>query len=178
MMIISPEQFKRAFLEALPEVEEAIASCWTGSQAEFTEAIRALWPRIAVRLGLSIYNGDYYTLDAIFYEDKDLVHFKEPMTYAKYIAVAFEHENRLPSTAIEMNKLQIINSPLKVLVTYAGDERTKDRYLSMYADIVGDADVFGDFSTLRKQLVVFGACDGTRTEWSFHVYRNGAFAPV
>jgi hypothetical protein len=132
----------------------------------------------AGHLNLKIYNGDYYTLDAIFYDEKDVHNFPEHTTYAKYIVIALEHENRLCGTQVEINKLQLFNAPLKVLITYSNDEKEKERYLEMFKNVIKDADVFGDISTSRKQLVVFGSCDGTTTNWSFHVYRGGAFVRI
>jgi hypothetical protein len=38
-----------------------------------------------------------------------------------------------------------------------------------------EADVFSDFSTLRKQLVIFGSRDGNKVNWGFYVYKDGGF---
>ena len=172
-----PQEFKKAFLEALPIKESEIISNWKGPLTQFTTTMRDFLPEIASILSLNLYNGDYYTIDAIFYEDKDVDHFSPDRTYAKYIAIALEHENRLSGTESEINKLQLFNVPLKVLITYASDDE-RDNYLSTYSNIIENADVFGDISTLRKQLVIFGSCDGNNTNWSFHVYNSGGFVTI
>jgi len=175
--IVLPEQFKEAFLKVITAKDAEIVSIWRGPLSPFTKKMRELLPDIASHLGLNIYNDEYYTLDAVFYEEKDTMHFSADYTFAKYIAVALEHENRLMGTEIEINKLQLFNAPLKVLITYA-EEDQKKKYLDIYSRIISEADVFGDISTHKKQLVIFGQCDGTRSEWSFHVYQDGRFVAI
>lgn len=171
---VSPHQFKKAFLTAIAEYDKEIVSAWRGRQASFTALIRSTFPMLASELGLKVYNRDYYTLDAVFYTEKDEQHFNPDATYVKYIAVALEHENQVIGSEAEINKLQLFNVPLKVLITYAeGDSR--EYYLDRYAKIIQEADVFGDFSTARKQLVIFGRCDGLSACWSFYVYSSSGF---
>ena len=149
-------------------------SNWKGALTKFTETMRELLPIIADDLDVRVYNSDYYTLDAIFYHDKDDEHFPRTSVYAEYIAIAFEHENRVIGSEAEINKLQLFNAPLKVLVTYAGDQ-AKDYYLARYEKIIQQADIFRDIPTKKRQLVIFGTCDGNRTQWTFHVYTGNGF---
>jgi len=181
MKIISPLQFKNAFEGVVAYREPDILRCWS-SGALITGLVRTtLLPEVAGRLGLEVYSEkDYYWLDAIFYEEKDTIHFGPEKTYAKYVAVALEHENIPTDTAIEMNKLQLFNAPLKVLITYAGGSNA-ERLLEKYARIMAGADVFSDFTTERKQLVIFGPPGSrppARLHWTFHVYENGAFVTL
>ena len=76
-----------------------------------------------------------------------------------------------------MNKLQLINSPLKVLITYASTEWHQG-YLKEYAEMIKAADVFMDISTQRKQLVVFGHEEEKRISWFFYQYGNGKFNEI
>ena len=111
---------------------------------------------------------------------KDLIHFAAGSTYAEYIAVAIEHANLPNGTPVEINKLQLFNTPLKVLITYAGGT-VADTLLEKYARMIGRADVFADFSTHRKQLVIFGP-PGNRTpdslKWRYYVYNGSAFVDI
>ena len=168
MKKILPETFKEAFLKVMMLNDKDLIGCWNRSLTEFTSQMRRIFPSIAEELKLELYNRDYYTIDAIFYEEKNIKHFDKDAVYAKYIAIALEHENRLYGSQAEINKLQLINTPLKVLITYSGSSEEKDSYLSMYSEIIDEADIFSDFSTLRRQLVIFGACENDKTNWSFH----------
>ena len=176
MIIISPETFKDAFLKALPSKESQIVSTWNSPKSR-TEAMKDLLVEIAIILCLQLYKNDYYTIDAIFYKEKDITYFSEKNTYAKYIAIAIEHENVLNGTQVVINKLQILIAPLKVLITYAEGDTVK-KFLTMYANIIADSDVFSDISIKRKQLVIFGSYDGEKTDWSFHVYNDKAFQTI
>ena len=181
MKIVSPQQFKTAFQDVASLLEPDILRCWT-SGSQFTALFRrTILAQVAEELGLEVYSEkDYYWLDAIFYEEKDTVHFGPDKTYAKYISVALEHENIPTDTAIEMNKLQLFNTPLKVLITY-GNGNNAEMFLEKYARIVADADVFSDFTTKRRQLVIFGPAGSrppAQLNWSFYVYANGSFVSL
>jgi len=64
--------------------------------------------------------------------------------------------------------------PLKVLITYAAEGAETESLLRRYEGIMSDADVFNDFATLRKQLVIFGT-PRTMREWRFYVYESDGF---
>ena len=63
----------------------------------------------------------------MFYEERGRDNAGKFTTYAKWISVALEHAIRPSHTHEEINKLQVFNSPLKVLITYAA-EGTRDRF--------------------------------------------------
>lgn len=175
---ILPETFKEAFLKVTILNDKDIIGCWNRSLTEFTSQMRRIFPNIAEELNLELYNGDYYTIDAIFYEAKDIKYFNKNAVYAEYISIALEHENRLYGSQIEINKLQLINTPLKVLIAYSGSSEEINSYLSMYSEIINKADIFSDFSNLRRQLVIFGACENEKLNWSFHVYKHRRFIEI
>ena len=185
MKIISPIDFKKSFQSVARESEQDMLRCWT-SGSQFTTLVRKqVLLNVARKLELEAYcEKDYYWLDAIFYEEKDNVHFAVDRVYAKYISVALEHENtpfaKGCDTAVEMNKLQLFNTPLKVLITYANGAKAKE-LLDKYARIMISADVFSDFTTQRKQLVIFGPPGNNppaRINWSYHVYEQGRFIQI
>ena len=178
MELISPGQFKTAFLAVASNAEPQLLQNWTSRKA-YTSLIRqTLLPAIANELGLTPYcQRDYYWLDAVFCQDFDTARFGPGSQYAKCLQVALEHENDFRDCKKEVNKLQLFNVPLKVLITYAPPVR-QDGLLKEWAEIILDADLFGDFGSARRQLVVFGDKDQGRVQWTFHVYRNGAFEPL
>ena len=179
MKIIEPKNFADSFLKIYSEKHSTIFPIWKDDTlTKFTSAMRSLiFPFIAEELGLNIYNADYFTFDAIFYEKKDCINFSDHTTFAECILVALEHENNIRGTATEMNKLQIINSPLKVLISYPN--RNAQQYLDIYSKIISAADIFSDFSTKRKQLVIFGYCeDDIKIKWEFYIYKEGSFSKI
>lgn len=175
---ISPDRFFSVWCKTAATREADLMGCWSGNNTGYTKIMREFLPAIAQELALELYNKDYYTLDAIFHRGKDEDNFRifpDTYMYAKYIEIAFEHENSLRGSQVEMNKLQLFNTPLKVLVTY-GNKPEQIEYLNTYASIIKSADIFHDISTLRKQLVIFGSCpEKTVIEWSGYVFVNGGF---
>src|SRR5437867_3737333 len=101
---------------------------WT----KYTTLIRErVSPSNGSRICLHAYSSDYYTLDCVYYEQKDTKHFPVESTYVCYLAVALEHQNFPASSRAEMNKLQLFNSPLKVLVTYGRPSEWRDQLLNI-----------------------------------------------
>jgi len=90
-----------------------------------------------------------------------------------YSLLVLKYENKCSTAAAEINKLQLFNVPLKVLITY--QPGNLDALLTKYAKMVQAADVFNDFSTLRRQLVIFGFCEGGKARWRAFLYGDGVF---
>ena len=157
MKIVSPPDFAHAFLREVVCVEGSLLEMWTNPCA-YTLVMRStILPHVASRLGLASYcSRDYYGLDGILYEELDQQHFPLNSYYAKFLSVELEHENLPEGSAIEMNKLQIFNAPLKVLITYPRGKCTMKYLLERYARIFNWSDWANDTVTLRRQLVVFG----------------------
>jgi hypothetical protein len=186
---MSPSAFYEAFLHVTAQYAKELDKAWT-SCSDFTRlmlatspepAAPAILPDIAGRLGLHCY-GQYYTLDAIYYVEKDEVHFPG-CTYAKFISVALEHENNARGSVDEIYKLQLFSAPLKVLITYPANPDEGDELLRQYAEIIAEADPFNDIATLRRQLVIFGfrtqAGEAPGHYWRAFAYReDGSFTPV
>lgn len=179
--IISPEQFKETFLQVVKDVNneaELARLFYLQPYRQYTDfMLNTLLPPIAAQLNLKVYR-EYFQLDAIFYEEIDNVNFQAAQNYAKYIAIAFEHENEIRNSQEEANRLTIYNTPLKILVTYPSNQNQINQKLNMYARITAWADIFSDFSTLRKQLVIFGRLNGQEIRWDFYVYRDGGFVQI
>jgi hypothetical protein len=134
----------------------------------------SIFPKIAKHLGLLSWKKEYYTLDGMFYEERGTDHYGNSTTYAKWISVALEHENVFSKSHEAMNKLQLFNAPLKVLITYAGEGTDADSLLRKYERIMSSSDVFNDFASLRRQLVILGTPKTVR-EWRFYAYESDGF---
>jgi len=173
MIRVSPELFYSSFKTLASEYQPKLLQCWN-SCPQYTALFRGKFlPDLAKCLNLCCYQKDYYTLDAVFYERADSTHF--PIgTYVEYIALALEHENDPGGSCAEMNKLQLFNCPLKVLITYptSRGKGGSTELLAEYADIIARGDIFSDISTLRRQLVIFGWAGPT---WEAYMYREGRF---
>jgi hypothetical protein len=181
MKRISPIQFSEAFTSVVEEKREALVSRWWENTSEFTRFMKAdVLQGTAEKLSLRNYPFDYYTIDTIFFEEFDFDHFSPDTSYAKYIAVAIEHENQAQSSCCELNKLQLINTPLKVLITYARSDDERRGLIVRYEKIIKAGDCFDDVATHRKQLVIFGDMPDSVPEWRFLVYdgRNLVALPL
>ncbi|MGV3534051.1 MAG: hypothetical protein ACO1QR_16905 [Chthoniobacteraceae bacterium] len=175
MIHVTPQQFSDAFLHAATVAQVECLALWDARRDFTAHMLRVVLPAIAPHLQVQVYPWDYYTLDCVYFAERDTEHFGETSNYAKCLSIALEHENDIRGTAVEMNKLQLFNAPLKVLITYAGSEVQRRMYLERYSRIVQSADVFGDFAALRKQLVIFGDRDDCSVNWKFYVYEGSGF---
>jgi hypothetical protein len=73
-----------------------------------------------------------------------------------------------------MNKLQLFNAPLKVLITYTPVGQATDSLLRKYENIIKASDVFNDVATLRQQMVILGTAKAL-AEWRLYAYENDGF---
>jgi hypothetical protein len=179
MKLIGPDRFSEVFLSVARLERSRLADLWWKSPAGYTRYfIGELLPQVAEALGLSAYSGDYYTLDSIFYESKDVDNFKEHLTYAHYISVAVEHENDIRGSACEVNKLQLFNAPLSVLFTYAHRIDHRDEYLRRYANIVHAGDWSGNAGASRQHLVIFGEKSEELPAWQCYAYANRRYSLI
>ena len=180
MIRVTPLQFKDSFLKVVSTkpMDSQLVALWS-LETPYTKLIlEEVLPNIATELGISTWDSDYYFLDSIFYAELDEHHFGPDANYAKCVNIAMEHEHIIDGTEVEMNKLQLFNTPLKVLITYAADETQRVHYLNRYAKILQGADIFGDFATLRRQLVVFGSRSGQVVTWHFYAYEPTGFKAI
>jgi hypothetical protein len=175
MKTITPQQFKEAFQKVVSNAHAELIERWE-ARTDYTAFMRDnILPAIGSFLSIKV-SGEYYTLDCIYFTERDTEHFPNA-TYATYIVIALEHENDIGGSAIEMNKLQLFNAPLKVLITYCSASE-RDFYLQRYSKILQAGDIFGDFATLRRHLVIFGSLQGpeaTAVNWNFYAYEPSGF---
>jgi uncharacterized protein (DUF2147 family) len=99
---------------------------------------------------------EYYHLDAVFYDEGDLVKKAPPNktwgnrtgVWLRKMPIAFEHENNVGSAYQEVSHLITTNAEMKVLVTYA-DETDTDNCATDFQSIVEGVDT-------KPILVIFG----------------------
>ncbi|HEY3850525.1 MAG TPA: hypothetical protein VGL87_06130, partial [Steroidobacteraceae bacterium] len=165
MKTISPRDFRNAFVDVMKVEHDDFRAAVSFEAKSFTFFMRSnIFPKVARHLGLMAWNKDYYALDGIFYEERGRDNAGKFTTYAKWISVALEHATRPSRTHEEINKLQMFNAPLKVLITYVAEGAETESLLAKYEAIIRDADIFNDIATVRKQLVILGSPQAVR-EW-------------
>jgi hypothetical protein len=175
MKTITPRDFRNAFVAVLKAEHSDFSAAVSFEAKSYSYFMRSnIFPKIARQLGLLAWNKEYYSLDGMFYEERGRDNSGKFTSYAKWISVALEHAARPSKTHEEINKLQIFNAPLKVLITYVPEGAETESLLSKYEAIIRDADTFNDIATLRKQLVILGSPQAVR-EWRFYAYESDGF---
>ena len=178
--IVSPEEFNAAFLGVAKRHKAAIVAAFF-DPPKYTRLFlneNGVVADVAKKLGLKYHPG-CWGIDAVMYERYDTERLGEG--WPEQLTVVIEHENVVGGDRWgvhkEVNKLSTYNSPLKVLVTYPYMKPRQDR-LKGYADILRRADVFNDFTTHRRHLVIYGLWAEPDVCWESYVYRLGEFVPL
>jgi hypothetical protein len=175
MKKITPREFSDAFVAVMKAERNSLRTAAGFEAKSYTYFMRSnIFPKIARHLGLLAWNKEYYALDGMFYEERGRDNFGKYTTYAKWISVALEHAYKPARTYEEINKLQMFNAPLKVLITYAAEGAEEDALLRKYESVISESDVFNDVATLRQQLVILGTSKAHQ-EWRFYTYENDGF---
>jgi len=175
MKHVTPREFRNAFLAVLKAEHDSFRTAVGFEAKSYAYFMRSnIFPKIAKHLGLMVWNKEYYGLSCAFYEERGTDHYGKYTGYAKWISVALEHHGNPATSHEDINKLQMFNAPLKVLISYAAEGPEGDGLLRKYEAIIRDSDVFNDIAGLRKQLVVFGTPKALR-EWRFYVYESDGF---
>jgi hypothetical protein len=175
MKKISPRDFRNAFVAVMKAESNSLRTAAGFEAKSYAYFIRSnIFPKIARQLGLLAWNKEYHALEGMFYEERGRDSFGKYTTYAKWISVALEHAYKPTKTHEEINKLQLFNAPLKVLITYTTEGVEEEALLRKYESIISESDVFNDIATLRQQLVIFGT-PKTLREWRFYVYESDGF---
>jgi hypothetical protein len=178
--IVSPEEFNDAFLAVVRRRRVEIEKSWLDPPKYtrfFVTEANGVLGEVAQRVGLKYHQG-CWGIDGVMYERYDETYLGDG--WPEQLSVVVEHENFVGGTHggvhQEVNKLSIYNSPLKVLVTYPYEKPRSDR-LKGYADILRRADVFSDFTTHRRHLVIYGLRPNPENGviWESYVYRLGEF---
>lgn len=172
---ITPRDFRNAFVAVMQSEQDSFRTAVGFETKSYNYYMRStIYPRIGRHLGLLSWNKEYYTLDGMLYEERGLDDTGKYAAYANWVSVAIEHENDASRAHETMNKLQLFNAALKVLITYCALGSATDLLLKKYENIIKASDVFSDFATLRQQLVILGT-PKIVAEWRFYAYENDGF---
>ncbi len=125
--------------------------------------------RVAEKLGLRCYLSNYYSIDAIFYEKRDLVQDRPSgSTWVTGISVAFEHENHYKSGLYkEVSHLLITNADLRVLVIYP-NHGIEDDEVSKVRRVISESRHATDVAKGMNFLLIMG--EETDFTWQGYVY--------
>jgi hypothetical protein len=172
---VTPRDFRNAFVAVMKSEHNSFRTALNFETKSYNYFMRTnIYPKIAKQLNLLSWNKEYYTLNGMFYEERGTDHSGNYTAFAKWVSVAIEHEN-LGSKALEtINKLQLFNAPLKVLITYAAEGADTEALLRKFEKVMSDADVLNDFATLRQQLLIIGT-PKTIKKWRFYAYESDGF---
>jgi hypothetical protein len=172
---ITPRDFRNAFVAVMKSEHDSFRTALGFETKSYNYFMRTnIYPKIAKQLNLLSWNKEYYTLNGMFYEERGTDNFGNYTAFAKWVSVAIEHENTASRAAETINKLQLFNAPLKVLITYAAEGADTDALLGKVEKVMSDADVFNDAADLRQQLLILGT-PKTIKKWRFYAYESGGF---
>jgi hypothetical protein len=175
MSKVTPRDFRNSFVAVMKAERDNFRTAVGFETKSYNYFLRSnIYPKIAKQLGLLSWNKEYFTLDGMFYEERGTDSTGKLTAYAKRVSVAVEHENSAVKAHEKINKLQLFNAPLKVLITYAAEGNETDLLLRKFEKTIADADTFDDFADLRRQLVIFGTPQTVR-EWQFYAYEYDGF---
>ncbi len=153
--MISAELFREAFFEVVEKEQDNLDASLGRTDKDknraelYTEYMMDnVLSAIAEKLNCR-YENEKYKLDAVFYPNKN--------NNNRYFHVAIEHENSGDSAHQELEKLSLMNIPLKVLITYLNhiDNNVKN-YLEQWSAVISEMDYFEDFADKRRQLLIIG----------------------
>jgi hypothetical protein len=124
--------------------------------------------KIATKLGLEHF-PEYYKIDAVLYDPSDYISCpsehktwgREMGYWLKRIIVAFEHENNLKTAYQEIAHLLITEAKIKVVVTYAEKNNTKN-HAKDFCKILENFK-----NNYTPILVIFGCYDVTQTQGKY-----------
>ncbi|HTF98340.1 MAG TPA: hypothetical protein VL995_19530 [Cellvibrio sp.] len=125
---------------------------------------------VATLLGLRCYNSDYYYLDSVLYEESDYIKDFLHQCYLTNIRIAFEHENDFKSGLYqEVSHLLLINSELKVVVSYPPSESAEAAELKYLHGIISSSPIADNLSDRQGFLFIMGHVNPYRwVAWVYH----------
>lgn len=171
-----PVAFYQLFREVVadPAHDEQLKSLWRESTEYTAYVTTAIYPALAKKSDLRNHDKTYWTIDCILFDKWDEEHFNKDTQYAKRVYVAIEHENDWRHSATEMNKLQLLNVPLRVLITYPNSDKERDKLIDRYKTIIQTAhELFNETDSTRRTLVIFGYRHPNFIERTAYHYTNG-----
>jgi hypothetical protein len=168
---VSASTFYTTWIDVVTRRRDRLLTVWRNAHV-FTHIIKgasdSVICEVADILELACYNQDYYSLDAILYQQDDLVKGLTPhQHWFRNIRVAFEHENHFRSGLYkEVSHLVLTNCDLRVLVTYPEDDI--EAVLAQLHEIISGNRMAHVIAEEKSFLLIFGYENGF--EWKGYVY--------
>lgn len=178
---VTPEIFKEKFIEVCKEKEviKSLIDNWEDA-SKYNSLIlgdsrrEGILETVANKLELQ-FDREHWKFDFVMFREKFEEYFKWG-NYAKYLDIVIEHENDINDSHKEIHKLNMINAPLKVLITYYKSEEDVGKRLTDYAGIINAGDIFNLYGVKCNLMVIFAPYKKPeKIEWDFHKYHNGVF---
>lgn len=176
---ITSIEFFNTWKEVVENRKEELLEVWQNSTA-FTSKIfhddNSILQEIAEKLTLNVYTSNYYFLDAVFYEDQDLVpDINKNNFWLKDIHIAFEHENYFKSGLFqEVSHLLLTNCELRVLVSYPnGDYKPELDYLHKIIKSSSQEELI---SQKENFLIILGS--ETNFQWQAFYYKTADWKEI
>lgn len=173
MIAVTSTNFYGVWLDTVKYRKDEMLPIWRNNKA-YTSYIKnsdnSVLSEIAQVFNLKCYEKDYYSVDAIFYNDADLTpRINENTYWFRHITIAFEHENNFKGGLYqEVSHLLITNSDLKVLVTYPNEDITNQfDYLHEIVKGCKNSNIISDEQSF---LIILGYENGF--EWEGYVYKQ------
>ena len=175
-MNITSKIFFSAWLKSVhePDMKPRLIENWR-SPKKFTPLIKSsgdcVIRKIAYEVGLKCYSYDCYSVDAVLYQDSDLVPgIPAGSTWLRGLSVAFEHENFINSGIYkEVSHLLILNADLRILVAYPRGS-IKDEELVEAHSIIRGSRHEKEISDKESFLLILGS--KTDFQWQGFVYKQ------
>jgi len=177
---MTAQTFFTAWLDTVNEMKQQLVTDWRSAKL-FTNHIKSsedcVLKRIATRTDLLCYPHDYYSVDAVFYREEDLVPDRpEGSTWLRGLSVAFEHENNIRSGIYkEISHLLILDTDLRVLVTYPDNDIDGDEWKQAH-DLIKGSRHQKHVSDRESFLIIIGW--ETEFEWQGYVYKEDGWKKV
>jgi hypothetical protein len=177
---ITSKAFFQAWLETVNNERRKsyLLENWTNLQT-YTNHIMgdddSVMKEVAKKLNLLCYDYNYYHSDTILYKEEDLVEDRPTnTTWLRDMRVVFEHEHNFNSGLFqEVSHLLILNSDIKVLVTYPdgdGNGNAKAELAFLHRVIKGNR-LSKEISDNESFLIIFGYKENYK--WKGFVFKEG-----
>lgn len=175
MNSVSSRLFFDIWKQIVNQNKQVLLNEWQNYK-KFTSLIKgtdnSILSQVANKINLCVYERDYYSVDAIFFNLDDLCpKIQDETFWFRNMQIAFEHENNFYSGLYqEISHLIILNSPLKVLVTYPDNVNQGEKELEYFSEIIKGNRNESQFSEGEEILVIYGYRDDFN--WHGYIYNS------
>ncbi|HIF9108752.1 hypothetical protein [Photobacterium damselae] len=183
MASISSKEFWNAWKNVVLKRHDEICANWCDNPS-YTKMIisneNSVVMDVAKELSIHCFNGDYYSTDSVFYSDDDIIP-EVNGVWLRDMRIAFEHENSFNSGLYqEVAHLLLLNSDLKVLVTYPydNDEELESKELDYLHGVISGNRHANLISDTESFLIIFGYGEEMPRKWLGLIFKKDDWKPI